>query len=298
MTETLNTDSITDLLAPHADDVEQYLRQWLVEDQTPPALAEAMRYCVLEGGKRLRPALVLMTAEAIGGKPPCELARRGSVAVELIHCYSLVHDDLPSMDNDEMRRGKPTAHVKFGEAMAILVGDALLTRAFGVLGESDDPRAGRLVGELASAAGAGGMVGGQTADMHLCDVPDGIEGLDYIHSRKTARLISAAATMGAICGGANESQLQAVDNYGRFLGMTFQLIDDLLDVTAQAEVLGKTPGKDQAAGKRTHVSELGVSRATELADELTRKAVAAAAELGESGNALRRLGELLTARSH
>ena len=298
MTETLNTDSMTDLLSPHAAGVEQYLRQWLVEDQTPPALAEAMRYCVLDGGKRLRPALVLMTAEAIGDKPPCELARRASVAVELIHCYSLVHDDLPSMDNDEMRRGKPTAHVKFGQAMAILVGDALLTRAFGVLGESDDPRAGRLVGELAAAAGAAGMVGGQAADMHLCDVPDGIEGLDYIHSRKTARLISAAATMGAICGGANSSQLRAVDNYGQSLGMAFQLIDDLLDVNAPAEVLGKTPGKDQATGKRTHVSELGVLRATELADELTRKAVAAAAELGESANALRRLGELLTDRSH
>ena len=194
------SDKLGLMLAPYARKVESDLQLWLVDDGVPVSLAEAMHYCVLGGGKRLRPALVYLAAEAAGGSEDDEHVRRSAAAIEMVHTYSLVHDDLPAMDDDSLRRGRPTAHVKFGQAMAILAGDALLTRAFGVLAEG--PAGGpvaELTGELASAAGAAGMIAGQVADMALCEVPAGLDGLQYIHMRKTAALIRSAARMGAIC---------------------------------------------------------------------------------------------------
>ncbi|HUU21126.1 MAG TPA: farnesyl diphosphate synthase [Phycisphaerae bacterium] len=297
MTEKSCMVGLDSLLSAWAERVEADLAQWTVEPDTPVELAEVMRYCVLGGGKRLRPGLVYLTAETLGGDLSAEPVRRSAVAVELVHGYSLVHDDLPSMDDDTLRRGHPTAHVKFGEAMAVLAGDALLTRAFAVLGEMDSPAAGRLVAELARAAGCAGMVAGQVADMMLCDVPRGCEGLRYIHLRKTAALMRAAARMGAICADGEPAQLQAVDRYAENLGLAFQLIDDLLDVTGSAEDLGKIPGKDQAAGKRTHVAEMGLDRTRRLGAELTREAIESLLPLGQRANPLVRLAELLAERT-
>ena len=287
---------LSDLLAPYAALVERLLSRWLVGPAVPPRLAEAMRYCAMDGGKRFRPALALMTAEAVGGGRAGEPAERAAVAVELVHCYSLVHDDLPAMDNDSIRRGRPTAHVKFGEAMAILVGDALLTRAFEVLAEGPSPLSARLIAELARGAGPEGMVAGQVADMDLCELPPGQAGLDYIHIHKTAALIRAAGRMGAICGGADEVQLAAVSDYAESLGLAFQLADDILDVTGRAESLGKTPGKDQASGKRTHVAELGPQGASQLAQGLTARATRAISPLGPAAGKLMDLAELLVGR--
>jgi len=286
------------LLAPQARRIESDLERWLVEPGSPAAVAEAMRYCVLGGGKRLRPALVQLAAEAIGTGDGGEMARRAGVAVELVHCYSLVHDDLPAMDDDTLRRGRPTAHVRFGEAMAILAGDALLTRAFGVLAESDDPKAARLSGELACAAGSGGMIAGQAADMDLCEVPEGPEGLRYTHLRKTAALLRAAARMGAICSDGSPGELKVLSKYAENLGLAFQLVDDVLDVTGDVGNLGKTPGKDAGAGKRTYASQLGLEQTAALATELTREAVEALSPLGERGATLCRLAELLHDRRH
>ena len=297
MTEKKCIGTIADLLAPYAGGIEEDLGLWLAQDGTPMELVEAMEYCVLGGGKRLRPALLRMVAEAIGGETD-ELARRAAVSVELVHCYSLVHDDLPAMDDDTLRRGRPTAHVKFGEAMAVLAGDALLTRAFGILTEAQDLRAAPLVAELSAGAGSAGMIAGQVADMALCRVPSGLEGLRFIHERKTGALIRAAARMGAICGCASDLQVEAVNAYGESLGLAFQVFDDLLDVTAHVKALGKTPGKDARSGKRTYVTELGLPSAEELGLQLTQNAIDALDRLDVSCENLRSLARLLAERTH
>ncbi len=291
------TDALGELLAPYAKAVEADLAAWLVEPDVPPTLAEAMRYCVLNGGKRLRPALVVMAARAVEGRAENELTRRSAVAVELAHTYSLVHDDLPAMDDDVLRRGRPTAHVRFGEPMAILVGDALLTRAFGVLAESGDARSAILARELAVACGAAGMIAGQVADMDLCPIPDGLEGLRYVHLRKTAALIRGAVRMGALCGGADPAALEAISRYGQSLGLVFQLVDDLLDATGSSDRMGKAVGKDAQRGKRTHAALLGLEGACRLGQELTRSAVAALEELGKAAGDLKSLACLLVERT-
>ena len=285
------------LIEPHAERVERDMDRWTVEPGTPDTLAEAMRYCALGGGKRLRPALVCLAAAALGANAEQDIVRRAAVAVELVHTYSLVHDDLPAMDDDTLRRGRPTAHVKFGETLAILAGDALLTRAFGVLGESRHPVSGALVGELAAAAGPAGMVAGQVADMNLCSLPDGPEGLTFTHERKTAALLRGACRMGAIAGGGEPHGLTAVSTYGYHLGLAFQLVDDLLDVTGSAEELGKTPGKDRAAGKRTHADQFGADRAGDMVTGHTRQAAAALQPLSSGGDGLVRLADLLAERT-
>ena len=299
MAEKTCNDSLAGLIAPYGRQVMADLDLWLVEPGTPAELAEAMRYCVLGGGKRLRPVLAMLACEAVGGDADGEPVRRSAVAVELVHCYSLVHDDLPSMDDDTLRRGRATAHVKFGEAMAILVGDAMLTRAFAIVGEigGELSGSGRLVAELAHAAGAAGMIAGQVADMGLCPVPAGAEGLDYIHAHKTAAIIRAAAVMGAICGGGGSEQLALTGEYGRNLGMAFQLVDDLLDITGSAADLGKTPGKDVETGKRTHAAEMGLEEAKAMAHQVTQQALDAAVKLGDSAENLCRLAELLIRRT-
>jgi geranylgeranyl pyrophosphate synthase len=293
-----STESLACLLGEYARRADAWLREKLVPPRTPAPLAEAMRYCVLNGGKRLRPSLVMMTAEALGARVGDELVQRSAAAVELVHCYSLVHDDLPSMDDDDLRRGQPTCHVKFGQAMAILAGDALLTRAFEVLAESGRPAACRAAAELARGAGSEGMVAGQVADMDLCDLPPGREGLDYIHVHKTADLLRAAARMGAICASADTDQLAAVSEYAESLGMAFQLVDDILDATGRAEALGKTPGKDRAAGKRTHLAELEIDECRVIVAELTARASRAVAPLGAPAGKLRALVELLAKRTY
>lgn len=297
MSDRSESPALRDLLAPHIPRIEADLERWLVEDGVPASLADAMRYAVLGGGKRLRPALVWMSCRAVGGAGD-ESVRRSAVAVELVHCYSLVHDDLPSMDDDALRRGRPTVHVRFGQAMAVLVGDALLTRAFGVLGGCPSPLAGRLVAELAAAAGATGMIAGQVGDMALCELPGGLEGLRYVHLRKTAALIRAAARMGAICAGAKGRDLDAVGRWAELLGLAFQLVDDILDVTGEAAQLGKTPGKDARMGKQTSVGWLGLEESARAAGELSAEAADALAPLGPAAAELRTLAHLLAERTH
>ena len=295
MTEKQCLDVLGELLAPHRAQAETDLDAWLIEPGTPRTLAEAMRYCALAPGKRLRPALVYLSAAAVGGGAG-QLARRAAVAVELVHTYSLVHDDLPVMDDDALRRGRATAHVVFGEAMALLVGDALLTRAMGVLAESEDPLAPRLLRELTRAAGPAGMIGGQVADMDLCEVAPGIDGLRQIQMGKTAALIRAAAAMGAISAGAAAEQVRAVARCAELAGLAFQVVDDVLDVTGTAEQLGKTPGKDADGDKRTYVALLGLDGAARLGGRLTERAVAALEPLGASSRGLAELVEALGGR--
>jgi farnesyl diphosphate synthase len=289
--------TLPELLEPYARLCQGDLERHLLERDVPATLASAMRYCVLDGGKRLRPALVLMSWRALREDQFDPRVRRAAVALELLHTYSLVHDDLPAMDNDTLRRGRPTAHVQFGEAMAILAGDALLTRALGLLAEGrPDATSAAMIDELARAAGPAGMIAGQVADMDLCPVPEGAEGLHYIHSRKTAALIRCATRLGAIAAGADAPRLEALGRYGQCLGLAFQLVDDLLDATGQARTLGKTPGKDAAGGKRTAVSQVGLAAAAAMADDLTGRAVEALAILGPRAAELAHLAKLLTQR--
>ena len=290
---------IKTLLTDLADRIEQALAQWVTPADAPQELARAMRYAVLGGGKRLRPALVLLSASAASDAEPAGQPMPAAVSVELVHCYSLVHDDLPAMDDDALRRGRPTVHVKFGQAMAILVGDALLTRAFAVLAEqvTSPSIASALVAELARAAGAAGMIAGQTADMALCTLPEGPSGLEYIHARKTADLFAAAARMGAICAGASDRRREALGAFGADLGLAFQITDDLLDVTAGGDELGKTAGKDAAAGKRTYPGEHGVARTVQAARHVSRRAVAHLESFGPQADRLRELAESLVERT-
>jgi farnesyl diphosphate synthase len=291
------TGRLAELLGGAAEQVQADLDARMIEPGTPEPLAEAMRYAAGGGGKRLRPALVMLAAEAVGAEPGDENVRRAAMAVEMVHCYSLVHDDLPAMDDDDLRRGRPTVHVRFGEAMAILVGDALLTRALGLLAETDPAIAPALLGELAGAAGPAGMIAGQVADMGLCPLPEGVEGVEYVQARKTAALIAAAAGLGAICARAGDVQYKALTRYAHQLGMVFQVVDDLLDVTASAEQVGKHVGKDAQAGKRTHLTLLGEDQARRLARQWTDRAISHLAPLGPAGGRLEELARLLTSRS-
>jgi len=300
MTDIKDASRLEGLLAPYAQRAGELLGRLLVEPGAEAALAEAMRYCIVAGGKRLRPAIVWLSAEAVAdSQVGVDLAAAdcAAVAVELIHGYSLVHDDLPAMDDDALRRGRPAAHVKFGEAMAILAGDALLTRAFGVLAEAPAGVAGALAAELAAGAGAAGMIAGQVADMGLGPVAVGLEGVQYIHGRKTAALIRAAARMGGLCGGGDERSLSALSDWSQALGLAFQMVDDLLDVTASADEMGKTPGKDADAGKHSAVGVVGVQATQKLVDALSGQAAEALAPLGAAADKLRELTDLLVRRT-
>jgi geranylgeranyl pyrophosphate synthase len=296
MTSTAAT--LGELLAEATHTVEDDLRRWAVGPGTPDRLAEAVRYCLLGGGKRLRPALATLSAGACGMDKPDETVRRAAAALEMVHTYSLVHDDLPAMDDDDLRRGQPTVHVAYGEAMAILVGDALLTRAFELLAGARADCVASLCAQLAQAAGSAGMVAGQVADMDLCELPPGADGLWYIHERKTGALIEASVRMGAIGAGADAETVDALGRFGSALGKAFQLYDDLLDETGSVEALGKTPGKDARSGKRTAVSLLGLDGARRRGVQLTAEALGALDRLGERGDKLRKLANLLTARSY
>ena len=253
----------------------------LVPAGAPAGLGEAMRYAVLGGGKRLRPLLVLASCAAVGGDSFA--AMRAACSVELIHAYSLVHDDMPCMDNDIMRRGKPTTHVAFGEAQAMLAGDAMQALAFDVLTPDtgiDPALQARLCALLARSAGHDGMAGGQAIDLASIGKQLDETTLRDMHRRKTGVLLQASVMMGAACGPASAQATQALSDYGAALGLAFQVVDDILDVTQDSEVLGKTAGKDQDANKPTYVSVLGINAARTLAQQLRAEAKAALAASG------------------
>ena len=252
--------------------VEQALSDWVSAD-APAGLGEAMRYAVLDGGKRLRPLLVLATAEAVGGAT--EVAMRAACAVEMIHAYSLVHDDMPCMDNDMLRRGKPTVHVQYGEAQALLVGDALQALAFELLTPEVgvDPAMGNaLCRLLARASGAHGMAGGQAVDLASVGLALDQPALERMHRLKTGALLQASVLMGAACGAPNAHAVDHLQRFGASLGLAFQVVDDILDVTADSTTLGKTAGKDAAANKPTFVALLGLAPAQAYADLLLSQA--------------------------
>jgi farnesyl diphosphate synthase len=262
--------------------VEDALSRWVVAD-APAGLGDAMRYAVLDGGKRLRPLLVLAAAEAVGGHERAAL--RAACAVELIHAYSLVHDDMPCMDNDVLRRGKPTVHVQFGQAQALLAGDALQALAFELLTPEGEGIADRtqatLCRLLARAAGHAGMAGGQAIDLASVGVALSEQQLRQMHRLKTGALLQASVMMGAACEpSASAGALASLERYGAAIGLAFQVVDDILDVTADSATLGKTAGKDAAQDKPTYVSLLGLERSRGYAQELLQQALAALEESG------------------
>ena len=255
----------------------------LVPIDPPAGLGDAMRYAVLDGGKRLRPLLVLAACEAVDGQS--EAAMRAAAAVELIHAYSLVHDDMPCMDDDALRRGKPTVHVKYGEAQAMLAGDAMQALAFEVLTPEEGlapALQARLVGLLARAAGHEGMAGGQAIDLASIGLALDEAALREMHRRKTGTLLQASVLMGAACGKTTPQAWQALSDYGAAIGLAFQVVDDILDVTQASETLGKTAGKDLENNKPTYVTVLGLDAARRQAAELHRQAQAALARSGLS----------------
>lgn len=280
---------------------EQALSRW-VGVNAPVGLGESMRYAVLDGGKRLRPLLVWAAAEAVGGQD--EAALRAGCAVELIHAYSLVHDDMPCMDNDVLRRGKPTVHVRFGEAAALLAGDALQALAFELLlpedGQLPAAMQAQLCRLLARAAGSQGMAGGQAIDLASVGLRLDEARLREMHRLKTGALLLGSVLMGAACHPQVAPQAwQALSGYGQALGVAFQVVDDILDVVADSATLGKTAGKDAANDKPTYVSLLGLERARAHADELCAQAHAALAASGLADTrALAALADMVVRRTH
>ena len=278
--------------------VEAALSQWVVAD-APAGLGDAMRYAVLDGGKRLRPLLVLAASEAVEGNEHAAL--RAACAVELIHAYSLVHDDMPCMDNDVLRRGKPTVHVRFGQAQALLAGDALQALAFELLAP-EDARIPAVVQAtlcrlLARAAGHEGMAGGQAIDLASVGRMLTEDELRHMHRLKTGALLQGSVLMGAACGQPAPAAQQALERYGAAVGLAFQVVDDILDVTADSATLGKTAGKDAQQDKPTYVSLLGLERSRAYARELLGQALSALDASGlRDTRALRALAVMVVER--
>jgi geranylgeranyl diphosphate synthase type II len=264
------------------------------ETEPPAVIHKAMRYSLFAGGKRVRPVLCIAAAEAVSGRPVDGLYAV-ACALEFIHTYSLIHDDLPALDNDDLRRGRPTSHRVFGEAMAILAGDALQCIAFEVLGRTGNAR---LVEELARASGTvGGMIGGQVHDLEGEGKPPAAELLEQIHRAKTGALLRCAVRLGAIHAGATEEQLAALSCYGEHVGLAFQIVDDILDLTQTAEQLGKTPGKDAAQHKITFPAVYGLDRSHEMAQTERRLAHDALAGFGDRARRLREIADLVVDRT-
>ncbi len=291
--------AFTDALADDARAVTEMLDRLLsTEDSAESHLTEAMRYATLNGGKRVRPFLVMSSARLFSVAESCAL--RVAAAVEMVHCYSLVHDDLPAMDDDDLRRGQPTCHVRFDEATAILAGDALLTKAFQVLADPDthpDPAVrSDLVAKLAHAAGDEGMVAGQMLDLMAEDTALGMSEVTRLQRLKTGMLIGFACESGAILGKAPEPARHALRAYVHDLGLAFQIVDDLLDVEGDEKEVGKKTGKDQAAGKATFVSLLGSDRARAQADMLAEQAAQHLELFAEKANHLRELAQFVVKR--
>ncbi len=264
----------------------------------PHKLHEAMRYTVLGGGKRVRPLLVYASGDLFGADP--DALSRAAAALEMIHAYSLVHDDMPCMDDDALRRGKPTVHVAYDEATALLVGDALQAQAFQVLAEAASVPPARLVAMLAllaKAAGSAGMCGGQAIDLDSVGVALTLEQLEQMHQLKTGALLRASVLLGALAGRElAPRELEALDAYSKAVGLAFQVVDDVLDATADSATLGKTAGKDAADNKPTYVSILGLEPSRALAEQLRRQAHDALAPFGEQAQRLRELADLIVQR--
>lgn len=286
-------------IAAHQVRFEDVLRELLPRAEVAPQrLHEAMRYAVLDGGKRVRPLLVFAAGELAGA----ELARVNVVAaaVELIHAYSLVHDDMPCMDDDVLRRGKPTCHVQYDEATALLVGDSLQTLAFQLLAEhrlSDDAqRQLEMIRLLAVATGSRGMAGGQAIDLASVGKSLTLPELEFMHIHKTGALIRAAVLLGAHCGSVTATQLEKLDRFGKLIGLAFQVVDDVLDCEADTATLGKTAGKDADNDKPTYVSLLGIQGARDMAQRLHREALETLAGFGDSAQRLRELADFIVLR--
>lgn len=293
--------NIKDYLEQKRMVVDRFLDEVTPPATTPPTtLHESMRYSLMAGGKRVRPILTIASAEAIGTSPPGLMAV--ACSLELIHTYSLIHDDLPSMDNDDFRRGKPTNHKVYGEAMAILAGDALLTMAFDLCSRPDlmkgcDPvRQVRLVQELAYGSGTMGMVGGQVFDIQAENKDIDLPTLQNIHKHKTGMLMRAAVRMGAIAAGSTDRQLDDMTGYAEDIGLAFQIADDVLNVTGTREELGKNPNTDAERGKKTYPTFYGVDGAKKLADDCVARAINRLSSFGPSADPLREIARYIISR--
>ena len=277
--------------------VEQALERLMPGPKAPPpSIHQAMRYSVFAGGKRVRPILCLEAARIFSADISAALP--AACAFEFIHTYSLIHDDLPALDNDDLRRGKPTCHKQFSEALAILAGDALLTLAFETLANAplEAARSVKVTAVVAHAAGTHGMVGGQVADIEAAGTRVTAERLEYIHRAKTAALIRAAVVAGALCGGAGEADVERLARFGENIGWAFQVVDDILDVEETSASLGKTAGKDQQQNKATYPALYGLERSHEFAKQLAGAALAELEPYGARAANLRALGEFITMR--
>jgi len=290
--------SIAGYLEAERERVDRELDRILPRERDEPAsLHRAMRYSVLAGGKRLRPILCLATGHLFGADEQPLL--RIAAALELIHTYSLIHDDLPALDNDDLRRGKPTSHKVFGEALAILAGDGLLTLAFEVMtgpGLIAAESQIRLVHDLAEAIGIRGMVGGQVVDLETTSESPGVSRLQFIHKAKTGAFIRASARAGALAAGASESDLDRISRYGEKIGLAFQIADDLLDVLGSRESMGKAVGKDGVRHKSTYPALYGLEESKRIARHLTDEACESLARYGERAQSLREIAHFLVAR--
>ena len=294
-------DTVTNYLGRRAAEVNEWLDRLVPSETTPPEqLHRAMRYSLLAGGKRLRPVLVLAAGEAFGADTDDLMP--AACAIEMIHTYSLIHDDLPAMDNDDLRRGRPTCHKAFGEAVAILAGDALLSQAFRVLA-SDGPgrNAGRqvqVIREVAIAAGTvEALIGGQMVDIESEGKNVDATMLEYIHRSKTGAMITASVVVGGLLAGANEDNIEKLRKYGQRIGLAFQIADDILDLTSTSEQLGKTPGKDQAANKATYPAIHGIGNSEARARELVDEAVEVVSTLNLKTRVLEDIARFIIARS-
>lgn len=278
--------------------IDDALRRWVPAESVPPeSIHKAMRYSLFAGGKRIRPLLCIAAAEAVSDSP--DGIESAACTLELIHTYSLIHDDLPALDNDDLRRGMPTCHKVFGEAMAILAGDALLTLAFQVLAQipCDAERKSRLIEELATAAGtAGGMIGGQVHDIEGERKHPTAALLEDIHRAKTGALLRASVKMGGIYAGADDNQLKALSSFGEHVGLAFQIVDDVLDVEESSEALGKTAGKDAQQKKITFPAVYGLERSREMAEAERLAAHVALRPFDERAERLRELADFIVRR--
>jgi geranylgeranyl diphosphate synthase type II len=287
-------------LAARQKEVDRALHRFLPKESARPAtIHKAMRYSLFAGGKRLRPILCLAAAEACGGQTTAALPL--ACAVECIHTYSLVHDDLPSMDNDDLRRGRPTSHKVFGEGIAVLTGDALLTVAFEITTHAEPTRRyslGDMLRDLAVAAGSRKLIAGQVADLEAEGQPVTRAGLRYIHENKTAAMLAVAVRLGAMSANASEQQLAAITEFGHSLGLAFQVIDDILDVTQTSEKLGKSAGKDVAAQKATYPAVIGLDASRREAKRLTQRADAALEPFRARAEMLRAIASYLLEREY
>jgi geranylgeranyl diphosphate synthase type II len=284
--------NLTEYLAREQQRIEREMDRLVPSEATPPeTIHRAMRYSLFAGGKRIRPILFLAAAEAIGDAVPG--AETAACSLEFIHTYSLIHDDLPALDNDDYRRGKPTCHKVFGDAMAILAGDALLTLAFETLAKMDSvpaDRKVRIIAELATASGTlGGMIGGQVADLEGEGQKPDARLLESIHRAKTGALLKASVRMGAIYAGADAGQLQAISDFGEHIGLAFQIVDDILDVEESSQALGKTAGKDAQQQKITFPAVYGLDESRRMAEQERERAHQS---LGPLANRAQRLGAL------